>query len=174
MNRDAASRVLSTLSTTKAWDTLTPRGLTHGPAIPQDCTSPPLVKTLCSYLWAATSGSRSIDIYIYICIFLFIQIYTHNIHLYIYIYLHGGVLQGGGCRGPRPERCVTYSFVPATCYIPPVLDLRFSNKPCLKVATQKLCCQDPNGVKPVSMPVVTLACRGNSNAKHRWRYVTGM
>ena len=45
-----------------------------------------------------------------------------------------GCAAKGDCRGPHPEGSVTYPFVAATWCIPPVADMRFSNKPCLKVA----------------------------------------
>ena len=91
----------------------------------------------------------------YICVSVYIYMYVYT---YRCIYVHKGLCRKGGlCYVP---------LVTATCYAS-LASYAFKSE------TQQLCCQYPYEVKPVSLPVVTLACRGYPNAKHRWRYVRG-
>ena len=48
-----------------------------------------------------------------------------------------GLCRKGGLSRPAPRALCYIPLLTATCYIPPVADLRFSNKPCLKVAKLK-------------------------------------
>ena len=81
-----------------------------------------------------------------------------------------GVVPQGGLSRPAPRALCYIHLVTATCYILPVADLRFSEKPCLKVA--KLVAK--THMKLNLMPAVMLACGSYPHAKHRLRYVMGM
>ena len=56
-------------------------------------------------------------------------------YVFIYIYVYRGVPQRGVVAARAPSALLNTTCTgTATSYIPPVADLRFSNKPCLKVA----------------------------------------
>ena len=79
-----------------------------------------------------SSLSLSICICTYMC--MYIQLYTYTC---IYIYTNMGVCRKGGLSRPAPRALCYIPLVTATCYIPPVADLRCSDKPCLKVVKLK-------------------------------------
>ena len=62
--------------------------------------------------------------YIYICRYMYIYIY-----MYIHFCVYMGVCRKRGLSRPAPRGLCDIPLVTATCYIPPVADLRFSNKP---------------------------------------------
>ena len=94
-------------------------------------------------LSAARGPKGHYIIYYIMCIFICVCIQTcsNSIHIYIcvYIYVYGGVPQRGAVAA-RARSALLHNACNghiATFYIPPVADLRFSNKPCLRVAKLK-------------------------------------
>ena len=59
-------------------------------------------------------------------------------------YHHMGVSRRGELSRPAPRVLCYIPLVMATCYIPPVADLRFSNKPWSEVAKLRTFCRHPH------------------------------
>ena len=70
------------------------------------------------------------------CIYKFRSMYLYMYmyrYAYVYIYIRRYMSQRGVVAAHAPM-ALFLPLVTASCYTPPVADLRFSNKPCLKVA----------------------------------------
>ena len=133
-----------------------------------------------TYVSICICKSIHVNPYTYVCMYVCMYVCTYAC-IYIHTYAYTSRICTGVCRRgvsrPAPRALCYIPVVTATCYTPPVADLSFSTKPCVKVATLE------NLVTKTHMKRNLYQCQWSrwlakailmQNILHRWRYATGM